>query len=104
MSFVALTKYAKWNKWLSLHPIINALNIYKAFLYLLIFLKTTKTIETVSVHILVDLSVTEIFINYSFIRKHYLSTYKLSRSMLVYNIDDISNKDSQISEIVDIVL
>jgi len=55
-------------------------------------------------YILVDSRAIEIFINWSFVEKHDMSTWKLSQSIPVYNINGIPNKTGQISEVVDIVL
>lgn len=53
---------------------------------------------------LVNSKATMIFVNQGFVNKHWLNIHKLSHSILVYNVGDISNKDGQINEIVDIVL
>ena len=100
VSSVAFTKCPKQEKRLLLHPVINTLDAYKASLYLSISLKTTNTIK----YILVNSSTTEIFINYSFVKRHYLNIYKLLWLVLIYNIDDTSSKDSQISEVIDVIL
>ena len=83
---------------------INTLNAYSISLYLLISLKTTNTSESFSICILVDSKVTGVSIYRSFIKKYGFNTYKLSKSIPVYNIDSTPNKNGQISEIVDIVL
>ena len=46
----------------------------------------------------------EIFINHSFVKKHYINIYKLFKPVPVFNINSILNKNSQISKIVDIFL
>ena len=51
-----------------------------------------------------DSRATEIFNNWDFIEKYYINTYKLLKSVLVYDIDSIFNKNSQIFEVVDVVL
>lgn len=51
---------------------------------------------------LVDSGTTRVFINRSFIEKHYLNIYKLFKSIPVYNVNGISNEARQISEIVNI--
>ena len=53
---------------------------------------------------LVDFRATKIFINQSFVEKYNIDTQKLSQSVLVYNVNNIPNKASWISEIVDIIL
>jgi len=59
--------------------------------------------ETFSVWALVDFRTIEIFINQSFVEKYDINNYRLSKSILVYNINGIPN-NSQISKVVDIVL
>jgi len=53
---------------------------------------------------LVDFRAIKIFINQSFVEKYNIDTQKLSQSVLVYNVNNIPNKASWISEIVDIIL
>ena len=83
---------------------INVLNIYKIFFYLFITFETTSTSKIFSVQALVDSEATEIFINYSFMKKYYMNTHKLPKSILVYNIDNTSDKNRQITKVVDVVL
>lgn len=83
---------------------INALNAYGISLYLLISLKTTNTSESFSICTLVDSKVTGVSIHRSFIKKYGFNTYKLSKSIPIYNINSTPNKNGQILEIVDMVL
>ena len=101
---VVLVKCFKWEKRLLPYSIINTLNAYKTFLYLSIFLETTDTAKSVSIHAWDNSSTTRIFINQSFVEKHCLNTCKLLELMLIYNINSISNEDSQISEVINVVL
>ena len=63
-----------------------------------------NTFKFFAIYALVDFSTTEVFVNKSFIKKYYLNIYKLFKAISVYNIDGISKKASQISEVVDIIL
>jgi len=83
---------------------INALNAYDISLYLLISLKTTNTSELFSIYTLVDSKVTGVSIHRNFRKKYGFNTYKLSKFIFVYNIDSTPNKNSQISEVVDMML
>ena len=67
-------------------------------------LSTTNISQSLSVYILVNSETTSIFINKSFVDKHHLNTWKLSKPIFIYNMNRISNKASQISKVVDIVL
>ena len=53
---------------------------------------------------LIDFNATSIFVNRSFVEKDHLNTYKLSRLVLVYNIDRTFNKGGQILKMIYIVL
>ena len=67
-------------------------------------MEITNISESFTVHALVDSDVIEVFIDKSFIEKHHLNTYKLSKTVPVYNVNKISNKIGQISKVVDVVL
>jgi len=69
-----------------------------------ISLETTNTSKSFTVYILVDFGTIGVFINKSFVEKHYLHIHKLSKAVLIYNIDRISAKASQISKVVDVIL
>ena len=62
---------------------INVLNIYKIFFYLFITFETTNISKIFSVQALVDSEATGIFINCSFMKKYYMNTHKLPKSILV---------------------
>ena len=55
-------------------------------------------------YILIDLKATSVFINKSFVEKHYLNTYKLSTLIPIYNVNRTPNKTGLVLKIVDIVL
>ena len=61
-------------------------------------------IVSFTIHALVDSDVIEVFIDKSFIEKHHLNTYKLFKTVPVYNVNKISNEIGQISKVVDVVL
>ena len=61
-------------------------------LYYSISLETTNTSEFFSIYVLVNSRATEVFINPSFVEKYYLNTDKLSKSILMYNVDSIPNE------------
>jgi len=69
-----------------------------------IILETMNTSKMFSVQALVNFGTIKIFINYSFVEKHYVNIYKLFKFVLVYNINSTSNKNRQISEMIDVVL
>jgi len=46
----------------------------------------------------------KVFINKDFVKKYYLNIYKISKAMLVYNINGTLNKASQTSKVLDIDL
>jgi len=73
-------------------------------LYLTVFLETTNISESFSIHALVNSRAIGVFINQSFVEKHSLNTYRLSKLIPLYNVDSIQNKAGQISKIVDIIL
>ena len=82
-----------WEKRLLLCFIINAFNVHNVFPYLHISLKTTNTSESFSMHTLVDFEATRVFINRSFVEKHSLNIYKLSKSISMYNVNSTPNED-----------
>ena len=98
----ATSYHSKWKKRLSLYSTFNALNAHGTSLYLLISIGTTN-ISKFSVQALVNSRATEIFINQNFVDKYYLNIQKLIKSVPIYNINGISNKNSQILEVVDII-
>jgi len=51
------------------------------------------TLEIFSIQVQVNSGTIEILINHSFIEKHYMNNYKLSKPILVYNINNTPNKD-----------
>lgn len=53
---------------------------------------------------LVDSDAIGVFINKGFVEKHCLNTYKLLKTVPVYNVDEMPNKAGWISEVVNIVL
>jgi len=67
-------------------------------------LKTTNTSEFLTIHVLVNSGTVRVFIDKVFVEKHCLNIYKLSKTVLVYNINRIPNKAGQISKVVNIVL
>jgi len=89
---------------LSHYSTISILNAYRTLLYLLIILKTTDTFKTFFVQALIDSGATRIFINRNYVNKHQTNIYKLFYPILVYNINNISNKASQIDKVVNIIL
>lgn len=84
--------YPRWKKRLLLCPRINAFDAYETFLYISISLETTDTSEFFSVYTLVDSKAIGVFINQSFVEKYSFNTHKLSRPVLVYNVDTIQNE------------
>jgi len=56
-STIAFSKYSKWEKRLLLYLIINFPNSYRVSLYFIISLKTTDTVKTISICILVKFNV-----------------------------------------------
>jgi len=92
----------RWEKRLLLCLTINTLNAYRILLYFPVFLETTDIFETVPLHVLVDSEATRVFINRSSMEKYCLNIHKLFKSILVYNVNGISNEARQISEVVDI--
>ena len=65
---------------------------------------TTDTSEVYSVKALLDSGATGNFIDKDFVRTKGISTWNISRPILVFNVDSSPNEAEQISEVVDVVL
>jgi len=101
LSYIVTTLLFHWHRWkkkLSLWSTINALNVCRTFL------ETTNTSESLTIHVLVNSSTTRVFIDKVFVKEHCLNIHKLSKTILVYNVNGISNKAGQISQVVNMVL
>ena len=96
--------WPRWEKKLSFWSTISTLDACGNYLHLPISLETTNTSKSFIVYILVDFGTIGVFIKKSFVEKHCLHIHKLSKAVLIYNIDRISNKASQISKVVDVIL
>ena len=86
-------------KRLSLCLTINVFNVCGTLLYLSVSLETTNTSESFFIYTLVDFRTIRVFINWSFVEKYYLNTYRFLKFVPMYNIDSTLNKAGQILEV-----
>ena len=104
LSYIVTTPSLRWEKKHSFWSTISTLDACENSLHLPISLETTNTSKSFTVYILVDFGTIGVFINKSFVEKHCLHIHKLSKAVLIYNIDRIFAKASQISKVVDVIL
>jgi len=100
----ALPWRPKWEKRLPKQFSANALNARGTSIVLPIKISTTDTSEVHSVKALLDSGATGSFIDKDFVRMKSITTWSISRPILVYNVDGSPNEAGQISEVVDVVL
>jgi len=100
----ALPQRPKWEKRLPKQFSANALNAHGTFIVLPIEISTTDTSEVHSVKALLDSGAMGSFIDKDFVCMKGITTWSISRPILVYNIDGSPNEAGQISEVVDVVL
>ena len=77
---------------ISLTPTISTFDAQATSLYLSISLETTNILKLLFIHALVDSGDISIFINQSFVGKYSINTGKLSKSILMYNVNGTLNK------------
>ena len=99
-----LIKYPKWERWLSLCSTISSLDIKGTFLYLWVELNTMDIYQQHFIWAFLNSGTTESFINKKFVQMHQINTWKISWSIVVFNVDGTANEASQILEAVDMVL
>jgi len=74
------------------------------FIVLSIEISTTNTSKVHSVKALLDSGATGSLIDKDFVCTKGISTWSISRPILVYNVDGSPNEAGQISKVVDVVL
>ena len=79
-------------------------DISSTSLKLKVELETTDTGEVKSVNSFVDSRATGEFINHHYAKSNRLHTRKLSKPILVYNVDGTLNESGSITEVVDLIL
>jgi len=82
----------------------NTLNTRRTSIVLPIEISTTDTSEVHSVKALLDSRATGNFIDKDFVHTKGINTRRISRPILVFNVDGSPNEAGQISEVADIVL
>jgi len=100
----ALPRRSKWEKRFSERFSANALDARGTSIVLPIEISTTDTSEVHSVKALLDSGATGSFIDKDFVCTKGITTWSISRPILMYNIDSSPNKARQISGVVDVVL
>ena len=100
----ALPRRPKWEKRLPKRLSANTLDAHGTSIILLIEIGTTDTSEVHSIKALLDSGATGNFIDKDFVRAKGITTWNISRPILVFNVDGSPNEAGQISEVVDVVL
>ena len=100
----ALSWEPKWEKRLPKWLSTNTLDAYRTSIVLSIKISTTDTSKVYSVKVLLDSRAMDNFIDKDFVHTKGMSTWSISRPILVYNIDSSPNETGQISKVVNIVL
>jgi len=101
---VAQLQRPKWERKLPKQLSANTLDTHGMSIIFLIEISTTDTNKIHSVKVLLDSGATSNFIDQDFVRTKDISTWSISRPILVYNVDSSSNEAGQISKVVDVVL
>ena len=94
----------KWEKRVCRKLVIRSLEMDSKCIMLPIHMKMTDTIEEASMEAMVDSGTTGDFIDQDFVAKSKLTTRKLSKPILVYNVDGTLNEAGSINEVVDVVM
>jgi len=100
----ALPQRPKWEKKLPRRLSTNTLDAHGTSIVLPIEISTTNTSEVHSVKALLDSRATGNFIDKDFVRMKGISTWSISRPILVFNVNSSTNEAGQISEVVDVIL
>jgi len=100
----ALPQRLKWEKRLPRRLSANTPDARGMSIVLPIEIGTTDTSEVYSVKALLDSRATGNFIDKDFVRTKGISTWSISRPILVFNVDGSPNEAEQISKVVDVVL
>jgi len=74
------------------------------FLHLQVEVKSTETQRKYGVCALVDSGATGLFIDQEYVKSNQIPTTKLSRVILVFNVDGTTNTDGSISEVAELIL
>ena len=101
---IAQPQRPKWERRLLKQLSANTLDAHGMLIILLIEISTTDTSEVHSIKALLDSGAMGNFIDQDFVRMKGISTWNISRPILVYNVDSSPNEAGQSSEVVDIVL
>ena len=101
---IAQPQRPKWERRLLKQLSANTLDAHRMLIILLIEISTTDTSEVHSIKVLLDSGAMGNFIDQDFVRMKGISTWNISRPILVYNVDSSPNEAGQSSEVVDIVL
>jgi len=94
----------KWEQRLPSKLVIASVEDGSTSLKLKVELETTDTGEVKSVNSFVDSGATGEFIDHHYAKSNRLHTQKLSKPILVYNVDGTLNKAGSITEVVDLIL
>ena len=94
----------RWERRLPLRLVIASTEDEPRSLKLKVSIETTDTVEVKSINSLVDSGATGNFIDREYIRSHRLTTRRLSKPVLVFNVDGTPNNAGSITEVVDLIL
>jgi len=94
----------KWEKWIKRKLVIRSLKLDAKCIMLLIHLKTTDTIEEMSMEAMVNTGATGDFIDQDFVSQAKLLIHKLSQPILVYNVDRTLNEARSIRKVIDMIM
>lgn len=67
-------------------------------------IQTTNILDSFDIMGLLDNSVTYCFINKGFVHHHQLTTRRLPRSIIVYNVDGTKNQSGSVKEELDLIM
>jgi len=101
---ISWNRCPKWERRLPSKLVITLAEDGSTSLKLKVELKTTDTGEVKSINSFVDSRATREFIDRHYTKSNWLQTWKLSKPILVYNVDGTLNEAGSITEVVDLIL
>jgi len=101
---IVQNRHPKWEQQLPSKLVMASAEDSSTSLKLKVELDTTDTGEVKSVNSFVDSRATGEFIDRHYAKSNQLYTWKLSKPILVYNVDGTLNEAGSITEVVDLIL
>jgi hypothetical protein len=99
-----LTRRPKWERKLPETLKIDAAEPGSNSLYLRVEIESTETQRKQGIRALVDCGATGLFIDQEYVKSNWLPTKKLSRVLLVFNVDGTTNEAGCITEVVELIV